>query len=451
MDPSRDAYTHNIVALIEQLQQRADEQREGLAQLKSTVLARSSQRRWTPQQTALDEQSQAPLDGLSSVLQRVYDCTALLINLVMRVPPEPSGEHPSQVERWWSGTSIDNHSPADHQSLRHKHIRVVDLKICWIPATREEHNEQRGCIIVQRVISHGLSTAPHAPGKGHSSEHDLQEAFDDYVAKKLVDPSWKRSTQVWVTPVCENMASAAEKLSGFHDEYHNLVLGGPVHSIGGLLSPDPASVDVVAGIAEELPLPGDPIFKGAKRLLQYAGILIGAASGHPLLVNACVKSLLKDYLVDTVRDVIGSFVNAIGDTLNHAGKREPAPMAPEPTDPEVHLPTPRPAGHHPDELAIDKLSPFAQRLYGNPKRQPIRHSPLLPKSPQGDRQTPRSPQDHLQPDERDPGGPAILSRGPDDTPERETFFTSGWDHLTDPPTGCCGLGLPGLLRCSVAG
>jgi hypothetical protein len=118
---------------------------------------------------------------------------------------------------------------------------------------------------------------PYGPGKDHSTEHDLQDAFDDYVAKSL---QITLSTQMWVTPVCENVASAAEKLSVFRDQYHNLVLGEPVQSIGGLLSPDSASVDVVAGIATELQLLSATSTRDAKRPLQFAGIVIGAAPGQ---------------------------------------------------------------------------------------------------------------------------------------------------------------------------
>jgi hypothetical protein len=378
------------------------------------------------------DQSQAPLDGLRFVLQRVYDCTARLIDLVMSVASEPSGNQPAHVERWWSAISVSDDSSADHQSLRHEHIRVVDLRMCWIPAKR---NEQLGRIVIQRVIFYGPGEASYAPDEDHSKEHDLQEAIDDYVAKKLVDPTWKRSTQVWVTPVCENMASAAEKLSGIHDQYHNLVLGEPVQSIGELLRPDSGSVDVAAGIVEELPLPGDTIFKGAKRLLQYAGILIGAASGHPLLVNACVKSLLKDYLVDAVRDVIGNAANTIGDTLNQVGGRELSPIAAKPTDPRVNTPTPRPPDLPPGKRDVGKPNigspprPDATR-----KRQTIKHSSLLFKAQQADRR-PWSSDRYPQLYEPDTGGAAILSPGLDDASEPDAFFAPDWDEPTRRLTG----------------
>jgi hypothetical protein len=56
---------------------------------------------------------------------------------------------------------------------------------------------------------------------------------------------------------------------------------------------------------------------GAKRLVQIGGILFGLASGQPLLVNACLKSLVHDVLLRAVSEKIGDLLS---DTLEPAGR-----------------------------------------------------------------------------------------------------------------------------------
>ncbi len=59
----------------------------------------------------------------------------------------------------------------------------------------------------------------------------------------------------------------------------------------------------------ELPLPGDLLFTGIKRLVQITGIFVGLALGQPLLVNACLKSLVHDVVGEVISETIEAFLS----------------------------------------------------------------------------------------------------------------------------------------------
>ena len=194
-------------------------------------------------------------------------------------------------------------------------VGVVDVRIFWVPPGRSPFGTEQkdGLIVVHRVMACGPKGAsrqrlpiPESPdrkaGEDDSAAERLLNAFDEYAAKSLVGPAWKKSSEFWVTPVCGDVAAVAEKLSGFHDQWHDLILGKPVEYLTG--SP------ILSGIATELTLPGDAWFAETKRLVQIGGILFGLASGQPLLVNACLKSLVHSAILRVVSETIGAFLNS---------------------------------------------------------------------------------------------------------------------------------------------
>lgn len=193
-------------------------------------------------------------------------------------------------------------------------VGVVDVRIFWVPPARSHSGTEQkdGLIVVHRVMACGPRGASRQQlpipqsSDGATSEDDsaaerLMHAFDDYAAKNLVGPAWKKSSEFWVTPVCEDVAAVAEKLSGFHDQWHDLVLGQPVQYLTGSTP--------LSDIAMELPLPGDLLFTGIKRLVQITGIFVGLASGQPLLVNACLKSLVHDVVGEVISETIEAFLS----------------------------------------------------------------------------------------------------------------------------------------------
>lgn len=159
-------------------------------------------------------------------------------------------------------------------------------------------------------------------GAGGPTAERFQDAFDEWVATWLVGRAWEGSTKVWVTPVRDEVASPAEGLSGFQHEWHYLVVGNQGESVGQQMSLELASNDVLAGIATELALPGVASINSIKRIVQFAGIIIGVVAGEPLLAKACLKWLAHDLLVEAVSKEIGDFLDFLTSTLELAGTRE---------------------------------------------------------------------------------------------------------------------------------
>lgn len=227
-------------------------------------------------------------------------------NSAMNTAAAPSREY-CWIFQQRSATSGGQHGSGD-ELLSEMDVCVIDVRVFWVPSV----HGQGGPVVVQRVMSYSFSggsryclplaeSSGGAPGEGGSATERLMDACDDYMAKRLVGPAWKKTSEVWVTPVCENVADLAERISGLRDQFHELVLGKPVQYLGG---PPP-----LANIAAELVLPGDTFFLGLKRVMQIGGILVGFLSGQPLLVNACVKSLAHDVLVTAVSRGISALLS----------------------------------------------------------------------------------------------------------------------------------------------
>jgi hypothetical protein len=131
------------------------------------------------------------------------------------------------------------------------------------------------------------------------------------VAKNFIDATWNPSTEFWITPEHDGAASLAEGLSDFQHQCHHLALGKPVESAGLQMNLEPASVDVFAGMATELALPGDTSIKNIKTIVQAIGIIVGIASGQPIITNACLKSWFHDFVTEAVSKAIKvTFTNA---------------------------------------------------------------------------------------------------------------------------------------------
>lgn len=206
-------------------------------------------------------------------------------------------------------TSGDQHALGEQARLQTDR-RVVEVTVRWIESPHSTaaglprlSGESGRVIIVQRVIP--AASAKDSTGALEESESDsiatrVQNAIDDYMSKRLVEPGWEKFAQGWTTPVCEDMAAGAESISGLHDQLHQLILGKTVESLTGL--------EPISNIAAEFALPGDTWLTTAKLLVEGIGIGIGLASGQPLLVNACMKALTHDAALKAVSKGIGGLL-----------------------------------------------------------------------------------------------------------------------------------------------
>lgn len=221
----------------------------------------------------------------------------------MGTQAEPARENCRYFSRRRSDSSGGQRSSGDQQRSG-PGMRVVVVRIVWrasaaSPCQTSGEAGQPGRIVIQRdvwcaptgesAVSTLESLGGESDGDDSAAERLLYKALNDYVVGKLVDSCWEKSTAAWVTPVCQDVDSVAESLGGLRDQWHHLVLGE-------LVAP--------AEIAAEVALPDDTMIADIKCLVLVTGILCGLAWGHPLLVNACLKSLLHDVLVKILSEGI---------------------------------------------------------------------------------------------------------------------------------------------------
>jgi len=227
------------------------------------------------------------------------------------------------VSGWYFSHPASDPDSARGQATHNSQTSVVEVCVFWSasPPSPEMSARQpssgRGRIIVQRVMASTpqemlAGSLPKSPtGGSRESElvtERLQDATDDYVAKRLMDPAWEKFAKGWATPVCENMASAAETISGLRDQLHQLVLGNPIKKLTGLKP--------LASIGAEIALPGDELFRTTKLLIEGAGIVVGLLAHQPLLVNACLKSFTHDAALHAVSKGVGGL---LADTCSPLG------------------------------------------------------------------------------------------------------------------------------------
>lgn len=288
-----------------------------------------------------------------------------------------------------SDVSDDESSSVD-QLESNEVVRLVEVRAFWVPShpsspanTRED--SPQGQIVVECITwdsrsRHSGFALPIPDAKVKESDGSpeaidrLLDAFDDAVTKKLMAGNWDRTTKLWVTPVCDGIASAAEGLSGLQDQWQDLILGKPVRSVSEHINLNPASGEALACVATELQLPGDTSVKAIKRMVQFTGIFIGVATGQPLLANACLKSLIHDLVAETISRAIGGVIQNI---LQPVGTREHNLQTPEIRDQHMRQleELKREVGHQ-RQMELKREGPLTR-----PATRPGRPSPADPKSP----------------------------------------------------------------------
>ncbi len=174
-------------------------------------------------------------------------------------------------------------------------------------------------LVVQRVIERAMER--DGAGEIDSSVDHRHEVpvteqgpgpFEKAAADSIVDPVWERVVESWwVQSDYRGLADGAKCVKGVEDGWHDLILGTPAERIALGAGFSPASADVMEAIAEKVRLPGDDLFKGVRRLLQYTGIVLGAVSGTAPLANACVSSLAHDLLAEATAKALRQAVGHV--------------------------------------------------------------------------------------------------------------------------------------------
>lgn len=276
----------------------------------------------------LNELQQNHLPELYQALQlqkkRVEHLTEL-IDLSAQTQAEPT----SEIIVWLKPPSVTG-EPANEGDSDDKRVNgtegeasadsAMSVEAKWVEVKVFAIGGQHNRVVVQRVIERPIErddageidpTADH----DHASPPTEQEPgpVEKAAADGIVDPVWKRVEESWwVTPDYRGFADAAEWVRGVASGWHDLVLGKPANDVALGAGFPAAPADVLGVIAAKVGLPGDSLFKDARRVFQYTGFALGVVSGAAPLANACLSSLAHDLLAEAAAK---AFRVAIGDVL----------------------------------------------------------------------------------------------------------------------------------------
>ncbi len=197
------------------------------------------------------------------------------------------------------GTSADSAISAGDMQDGWVEVNIFAVSIGYGQAVQEQ-------LVVQYIIERPMErddAGKTDPSARHDHEVPLTEqepgAVEKDAADRIVDPVWMRVEEFWwVTPDYRGLADSAKRVKDVENGYHDLVLGKPVERIALGTGFSPECADMMGVIAAKVGLPGDGLFKGVRRLLQYTGIALGVASGAAPFANACVSSLAHDLVAE---------------------------------------------------------------------------------------------------------------------------------------------------------
>lgn len=154
-------------------------------------------------------------------------------------------------------------------------------------------------------------------------------------AARLDARVWTTATQHWRVVDPGHLDRAAGDLQGLDRLLHHLLVGDPTSAAAQALGFNDAAA-LLAGelAAAAAALPGDRPLSRAAYVIRVTGVVVGVASGHPVLMIACVKPLLRQ----TVTNVIATGIkDLMGPGAAIARSGPPPPTRPRPPEPNRRL------------------------------------------------------------------------------------------------------------------
>ncbi len=132
------------------------------------------------------------------------------------------------------------------------------------------------------------------------------DALLDAAAEAVTGPlaPFDRWTEFWQTPVSRDFDQLAQWMSLSVVCYRELVLGMPVEVVATRLSVPQIAAKGLSAVAAELTPPADSSIRTVTRLIRFTGVVVGLGTGQPLLANACLKSLARNWLSHKVSHAI---------------------------------------------------------------------------------------------------------------------------------------------------
>lgn len=150
----------------------------------------------------------------------------------------------------------------------------------------------------------------------------IKDAFDEYAADAMVNPAFDNITDWWVVQDPGGVNAVAQTSGNLQKGLHRFFLGAPANSVCHALGAPPPITNAAGGIVGALPLPVDGPMTMAKMFVQLVGIVIGVATGMPVLQIACTKSLCHDML----QEAVAKGIQEIGHNLTEV-RTQPKPPA----------------------------------------------------------------------------------------------------------------------------
>lgn len=180
-------------------------------------------------------------------------------------------------------------------------VRIVQIRL--VGELELEPDSQRIRIAVERKIQ---SIDEHV-------REEVRGAVADASAEKGMDLGWEPLTDGWLVSDPDGFAQVAQQLTDFKIGLHRLAVGQPMESMTTEAgAPEPVAL-LVGKMTEVADLPAiDRPLVAARRLMQLGGIVVGLATGNPILTSACLKVFAHDELTHALAKALEAGFRHLG-------------------------------------------------------------------------------------------------------------------------------------------
>lgn len=129
----------------------------------------------------------------------------------------------------------------------------------------------------------------------------LRTAIEDRVFHETVGQAVSELFCLWPVEPASLLDKAAEGIGTLADLPHDLYQSLTT-TFGQKVDTPKALAEAIGGVTYEFSAPTDNGLMYLKRGAQFAAIVAGAASGHPVWVVASTKALVQDVITDKARE-----------------------------------------------------------------------------------------------------------------------------------------------------
>jgi hypothetical protein len=222
-------------------------------------------------------------------------------------------------------------------------VEFVRLRIYEFPAQFSQHDTAvlsgRSRPVMQLAVERDSFTLPTRSKIAEAIRDKGAETMAQYIANRL-DTMVSRQLSRWRTEDPGGFATGADWVEKFQASLHQYLVGAPIKELASAAGiPDASALGFVA---EQIPIGIiDKDLDRAKLLIEISGIVVGAATGVPVLACASSKALAHDLFRRTVAAGIKEFI--IRQPVPRVGPVIPAPWPGESSVERQPIPHPLPS------------------------------------------------------------------------------------------------------------